>query len=115
MHPAISQEARKQISRVDYPYCLLVIPLLTETGGFEGVDRVLLVDIPVEHQISRLTGRDDATAAQARTALAAQASREARLAIADDVIDNSGTQEDLMPQVETLHRKYLELSTRPSN
>ena len=112
MHPAILKEARKQISEVSFPYCILAIPLLTEIGGFAGVDRVLLVDVPVEQQFSRLMARDKVTREQVEASLSAQASREQRLAIADDVIDNSGDLANLKPQVEALHQLYLKLGRK---
>lgn len=109
MHPAILDEARRQISTVSFPYCLLVIPLLTEIGGFPDADRVLVVDAPVSRQFERLTARDKVSKEQAESAVSAQASRERRLEIADDVIDNSGDEAALRPQVEALHQKYMKL------
>ena len=95
LHPAIRAEARHQVSQADADYCMVVIPLLAESGHFEWLDRVLVVDVPEEVQIERLTARDDVSMEQAKASLAAQASREARLELADDVIDNSGDIEDL--------------------
>ena len=112
MHPAILEEARRQTSKVSFPYCLLVIPLLAETGGFPGVDRVLVVDATLELQLSRLTARDRVSAEQAQAILSAQTSREQRLAMADDMIDNSKDQAYLKPQVETLHLQYLKLGMK---
>lgn len=110
MHPEIASEARRQISEVRTAYCILVIPLLAETGGFEGIDRVLVVDAAPATQLSRLAARDEVSAEEAKAALAAQASREQRLAFADDVISNDGSLQDLEARVEQLHQGYLELS-----
>lgn len=110
MHPEIATEARRQVSEVRSPYCILVIPLLAETGGFAGIDRVLVVDAAPETQLARLSARDEVSAEEANAALAAQASREQRLAIADDVIANDGSLQDLEARVEQLHQDYLELS-----
>ena len=90
MHPEIAAEAQFRIGEVKFDYCILVIPLLAEKGGFAGVNRVLLVDTDVETQLERLGARDDVSPAQARAVLELQATREQRHAIADDVIDNSG-------------------------
>jgi len=108
LHPAIRIETRKRVDAVATPYCLVVIPLLAESGAFEWLDRVLVVDVPEEVQIKRLVERDDVDEAQARASLAAQASRETRLRIADDVIDNGGDIEALDSAVAKLHEKYME-------
>jgi len=110
LHPAIRAEMERQSSLAGGAYQLLVIPLLTEGGRRDHVDRVLLVDVPESVQIKRLMRRDDVSEAQARTSLAAQASRSERLAIADDVICNTGYREDLCQKVARLHEKYLALA-----
>jgi dephospho-CoA kinase len=110
MHPRIGEEALRRIGKVSQAYCLLVIPLLAETGGSSGADRVLVVDSPKATQINRLMGRDGATRDAAKAALAAQSGREERLAIADDVIDNSGDKHELEAHVARLHAQYLELA-----
>jgi dephospho-CoA kinase len=74
------------------------------------VDRVLVVDCPPETQMARLEGRDGATRDQARAILAAQASREARLAVADDVIDNAGARDALAEAVNRLDAAYREMA-----
>lgn len=107
MHPEIAAEARRRIRRVEDGYCMLVIPLLAESGGYPGVDRVLVVDTDPETQLERLVKRDDVSKKQAKAALKAQVSRKERLAIADDVIENSGTPEQLQDKVEALHKRYL--------
>jgi dephospho-CoA kinase len=95
------------------PYQVLVIPLLVEGGRRDHVDRVLVVDVPEATQIERLVRRDGVTREQAEAALRAQASREARLAFADDVIENTGDLAELGGRVALLHEKYLKLATRP--
>jgi dephospho-CoA kinase len=111
LHPAIREEATRQILLVESSYCLLVIPLLAESNGtFMDVDRVLVVDTDPENQVLRLMLRDQVTRKQAQAALDAQASREQRLAMADDVIDNSGTRAFLAAEVKQLHERYLDLS-----
>jgi len=114
MHPEIAVEARRQINDVKSPYCILVIPLLVEKGGFSGVDRVLVVDAARETQLSRLATRDDVSEAQAKAALAAQVTRQQRLAYADDIISNDGSFEELEAQVHRLHHSYLEYAVAGS-
>lgn len=106
LHPAIRTEARRQVSEADAEYCIVVIPLLAESGHFDWLDRVLVVDVSESTQIKRLVARDDVTEEQARSSLAAQASREARLKLADDVIDNSGDIDSLDEAVAKLHDNY---------
>src|SRR6056297_1217894 len=106
LHPLIEARARDAIRAADGPYVVLVVPLLIETGLFGDADRVLVVDVPRAVQLERLTARDGVTPDQARAALAAQATREQRLAVADDVIDNSGALEALDEQVARLDHAY---------
>jgi dephospho-CoA kinase len=110
MHPAIRAETERRSATAGGPYQLIAIPLLVETGTADQYDRVLLVDAAPETQRLRLMLRDGLTADAADRMLAAQASREARRAIADDVIDNDGEVAALAPQVEALHRRYLALA-----
>ena len=83
---------------------------LVESGFAEIVERVLVVDCPESEQRRRLLRRDAETEDQAERMMAAQADRAARLAAADDVIDNSGSLESTQAQVTQLHQRYLELA-----
>jgi dephospho-CoA kinase len=71
------------------------VALLAEWGRAKEFDLVIVVDVPTETQLERLTGQRGMAEEQARARMAAQASREQRLAVADIVIDNSGSREDL--------------------
>lgn len=109
LHPRIREEVQNRVAGTAYPYCIVVIPLLVETEMTDLVDRILVVDIDPELQLRRAAARDgnpDQVAAIMRT----QATRERRLAAADDVIDNNGDPEHLDRQVELLHRLYLALA-----
>jgi dephospho-CoA kinase len=107
LHPAIRAEMERQSRAAGGPYQLLVIPLLVESGRRDHVDRVLVVDVPEVTQVERLMRRDASTREQAEAALRAQATRDARLAFADDVIENSGDLAALEAQVAAFHRDYL--------
>jgi dephospho-CoA kinase len=113
LHPRIHTLLGERVAAAAYPYIVLAIPLLVEGGGRIPVDRVLVVDCPRDIQLTRLLQRDAETAAGAEAILAAQATREARLARADDVIENTGTLESLDAAVAALHRQYLAAGTRP--
>lgn len=108
LHPRVRDELLVRVRACESPYCLLAIPLLAESGGaYAWVDRVLVVDVLRETQLARLMQRDGATAESAQRALDAQASRARRLALADDVVDNTFAVEALDPIVDRLHRRYL--------
>ena len=110
LHPAIGAELGRQSAGAGGPYQVLVIPLLVEGGRIDTVDRVLVVDCPLETQLHRLQARDGETAESARKIIAAQASRETRLAVADDVIVNAGPPEELAAQVAQLDAQYRALA-----
>ncbi len=107
LHPIIWDAVKKKRGELKGAYCLLVIPLLAETGTPEFVDRVLVVDAPDALRIQRLMARDGVSHAQAQATLAAQADRETRLAIADDVIENSDDKSLVRESVHQLHEIYL--------
>ena len=106
LHPLILAEMSRRAEKAGGPYQVLVIPLLVESAGNVGVDRVLVVDSPLELQISRLLARDAENEAQARAMIAAQATRERRLARADDVIVNDSDRAALDAAVAALDAKY---------
>jgi dephospho-CoA kinase len=109
-HPAIREELARRSAQAGGAYQIHVIPLLVEGGRASSYGRVLVVDTPIEDQIKRLMSRDGSTSELAQRILAAQATREQRLAIADDVIENTGTLDDLRNLVLPLHQKYLQLA-----
>jgi dephospho-CoA kinase len=110
LHPAIRAEMARQSLEAKGPYQVLVIPLLTEGGNRDHVDRVLLVDVPEELQVQRLMMRDGVSREQARASLNAQATRPERLALADDVVRNTGRVDDLRQAVADLDAKYRRLA-----
>jgi dephospho-CoA kinase len=111
LHPLIRAEMEKQVAAASGPYIVMAVPLLIEGGDpRRRVDRVLVVDADEALQMQRLQARDGSTPEQARAILASQASREARLAAADDVISNIGTVAELRQAVDRLHAQYLQQS-----
>ena len=117
LHPLIRQASAEEVQRrlagAEFPYVVLVVPLLVESGGYrERVDRICVVDCPEEAQIARVMARSGMRCTEAQAILDAQASRAERLAAADDVIDNAADLAALDAQVDALHAKYLALAKR---
>ena len=110
LHPAIAASVREKISVLASDYCILVVPLLVESGSYQWADRVLVVDVSEETQVGRVMARDGGTREQAEAIIKSQASRADRLALADDVIENSGNFGDLDAEVAHLHQRYRELA-----
>jgi dephospho-CoA kinase len=111
LHPLIRAESERRIAAAGGPYVVHVVPLLIESTGYRNrVDRVLVVDAPEEAQLARVRERSRLAEDEVRAIIRSQASREARRAAADDVLDNAGTLEALRNQVAVLHQKYLQFA-----
>ncbi|AVL80937.1 dephospho-CoA kinase [Klebsiella oxytoca] len=115
LHPQIQQETRRQIQLATSPYILWVVPLLVENSLSTKADRVLVVDVPKETQIERTMLRDRVSRQHAEHILAAQATREQRLAVADDVIENMGSPDVIASAVARLHAKYQRLASQAAS
>ncbi|MFA0078430.1 dephospho-CoA kinase [Vibrio artabrorum] len=111
LHPMIRDKINSDLSKVTSPYALLVAPLLVENQMQGMADRILIVDVPTEVQIERTMSRDNVSREQVIAILKSQASREQRLAVANDVIENHTKNHELLPQITDLHQKYVALST----
>lgn len=110
LHPKIRQEAERQMQTRGGPYQIVIVPLLVESPLKNLVDRIVVVDCSEAIQLERLLARDIGTKDQARRMLAAQASRQERLALADDVIANDTDIAETRIQVAALHARYLALA-----
>lgn len=113
LHPRIRALMAQRSATAGGPYQIFEIPLLAETGGREFVDRVLVIDCDPERQIERVLARDGVQREHAEQILAQQATREQRLAIADDVIVNDTSRDVLAVRVLALHRDYLTMAKTP--
>jgi len=114
LHPLIRELSERRIGEAQaagHSYAVYAVPLLVETGQEGRFDRVLVVDVPESVQLERLLARDGSSEEQARAILAAQATRAARLAVADDVIVNDGTLETTLAEVDELHARYTALAS----
>jgi len=114
LHPKIRREIITLTTNIRTPYCIVVIPLLLETDQRDLVDRILVVDTGVDKQIARVTMRNGLPRHEIMAIITAQASRERRLAAADEVIDNNGSLNELNSQVRAQHEKYLEIARKPT-
>ncbi len=123
LHPLIRAASAQAMASaaIKSPYVMVDIPLLVETAQNEDswakrANRVLVVDCPVDLQIQRVisrsltTQRKAMTLSEVQTIIAKQAPREAKLALATDVIVNDKTADELPSQVQALHNLYLRLS-----
>jgi dephospho-CoA kinase len=114
VHPLIRAETERQRVAAGGAYHIVVVPLLVESGNWATrVSRVLVVDCPVQTQIARVMQRNGFTRDQVLAIIAKQATREARLAAANDVIENGeGDSLDTLAQrVQALHERYLALAS----
>lgn len=109
LHPLIYANINNQVAELSYPYCIIAIPLIFETRMNHFVDRILVVDCPVDMQIKRVKARDQQSETEITAIINSQVSREFRLSRADDLIDNSADQALLAQQVKKLHHFYLSL------
>jgi len=113
LHPLIRAETERRTVAARGPYVVQVVPLLLESGDYrKRVARVTVVDAPEEVQVKRVMARSGLAEREVRGIMAHQASRAARLAAADDVIDNAGTLDALRKQVGALHAKYMKMASR---
>lgn len=110
LHPLIREWLTQQISSSRSAYCLLVSPLLLETGQAELVDRILVVDVSVDTQVARTLARDGGEERTTRAIIAAQMDRSQRLEHADDIINNELPVQSLKQQIEALHQQYLAMA-----
>lgn len=106
LHPMIREETVRQAAAAGGDYQIIVVPLLVESPLKHFMQRILVVDVDEAVQIQRVMDRDGETEEHAREILRAQASREQRLSLADDLIENTGSLDDLRLQVRTLDKKY---------
>jgi dephospho-CoA kinase len=110
LHPLIREEMQRQISLLESPYCIVVIPLLFENPANPVIQRILVVDTDPELQVARVANRDLHSILEVESIIATQVSRQVRLDGADDIIFNTQRPEFLVPQVDALHKSYLAIA-----
>lgn len=110
LHPSIRQRILQRIEEAtETPYVLADIPLLVENNYVDYFDRVIVVDCTEEQQIERVSARDNLSVEQIKKILNSQANRQARLAAATDIIDNTSDLISLKSQIEKLHETLISL------
>lgn len=109
-HPLIRARVNQWRGAQTAAYSIYSAAILLESGMDALVDRVLVVDAPESVQITRLLARDLHDEALARRMIAVQATRQTRLARADDVLDNAAGDDTILPSIQRLHRFYLQLA-----
>jgi dephospho-CoA kinase len=110
MHPLIRDWMDSETQHATSAYVIKVIPLLTESALKQQVDRILVIDVPTETQIERVSKRDNSSATEIQQIMQSQSTRENRLSFADDVISNNSSLEALEISVKKMHNKYLKLA-----
>ena len=109
IHPLVRSGIQDFIKSSKSDYCIVVVPLIYETSSSELYDRILVIDCDVNIQIERTSKRDNQTISQIENILDKQATREERISIADEVILNNGSIENLRKSVLNIHKKYMEI------
>ncbi len=115
LHPLIRAKMQQLALNAESNYVIFSIPLLVETNQENLFDRILIVDAPDELRIKWIKQRSGLAQGETEKIMATQATREQRLNIADDVICNDGSLEQLKYQVESLHQKYLHIADSFTN
>jgi dephospho-CoA kinase len=111
LHPSIRAASMAAAATATGSYVIFVVPLLVEGGHWRrNVNRILVIDCPEELQIARVMARNGLPEAQVKAIMATQVPRQVRREAADDMISNDAGLDTLEPQIERLHRAYLEFS-----
>lgn len=111
LHPLIRKEIKQQVLQCKSPYCVIEIPLLTQREDYPYLNRVLVILANPEKQILRMMHRDNISHSEARVILGTQPDEASRRKLADDVIMNNGTVDELRENVQVLHNHYISLAS----
>ncbi len=109
IHPLVRSGIKAFINTSKSDYCIIVVPLIYETGSSKLYDRILVIDCDVEIQIERTFKRDNQNKSEIENIINKQATREERMSIADEVILNNGSTEHLKNSILNIHKKYMEI------
>ena len=109
IHPFVRSGIQDFINSSKSDYCIIVVPLIYETGSSKLYDRILVIDCDVDIQIERTFKRDNQNKSEIENIINKQATREERMSIADEVILNNGSTEHLKNSILNIHKKYMEI------
>jgi dephospho-CoA kinase len=112
LHPRIRQKVEEALSEAKEPYVIVVVPLLVEKKKYEFINRILVIDCDEQIQINRVKKRNNLNNEEVTDIMRTQATRQERLAMADDIIHNNGDLSLLMEQVTLLNEKYIHMSLK---
>ena len=112
LHPQILKIINSELAESRTSYTILVSPLLFETGQYKLCSRTLLVDVEEKLQIARASKRDNVSEDQIKSIIEAQMPRSEKITLANDIVTNNGTLEDLRKEIISLHNNYLKLSDK---
>ena len=116
LHPAIRDEMLQQLATQNAPYCIFMVPLLIENKLTALCQRILIVDVSEQTQMTRASKRDNNQLALIKNIMQSQVSRSGRLQHADDVINNDADLSESLPQLKQkvlgLHHLYLQLAEK---
>ncbi|KTD17241.1 dephospho-CoA kinase [Legionella jordanis] len=110
LHPLIRRRIMEEVKRSNSPYNMIEIPLLKDRDLYPYLNRILLITADKEQQIKRVMARDQCSRQQAEAILAAQPPDHARERIADDIIINHGSKQELELKIDNLHQQYLQFA-----
>ncbi|MCP4273672.1 MAG: dephospho-CoA kinase [Gammaproteobacteria bacterium] len=109
LHPLIRQQMDEEVAQSTSSYVIKVVPLLIETAQKNQVHRILLIDVSKDIQRLRVEARDNSSIEEINRIIKSQATREERIKVADDIIDNNSSVDDLEKAVKKMHNKYMKL------
>ncbi len=109
LHPLIRQQMDEEVAQSTSSYVIKVVPLLIETAQKNQVHRILLIDVSKDIQRLRVEARDNSSIEEINSIIKSQATREERIKVADDIIDNNSSVDDLEKAVKKMHNKYMKL------
>lgn len=112
LHPEVRKKITSDVSKLQSPYCIVVVPLLIETDFINLVDRILVVDADEDIRINRVMERDNMSRKDVVKIINSQSTNQAKLEVADDILDNNSNKKAIAQQVGELHKKYLSLSDK---
>ena len=107
IHPIVKEEISKFIEQSNSIYKIIMVPLIFETNSQNFYNKIIVVDCDINHQIDRASKRDNKSKKDIENIIKNQATREERLSIADEIILNNSTIEDLKAEVIKVHQKLL--------